>query len=787
MLILGLATKSIGSVMQKLEQDNVGLLKSQFVERLNLQSYEVKQDGIVTGKSGARHTFDILARKDDDFAVYTIAIDVALSQDDQEIGLGEAFAFDDKCYDCGIKDKIIIALPKLDPIATRFTLGQRIKVFDSASLEAFLASPPPIPQAKRSPLNWGTQPQLVESLTNLGYNTEEAARIKGKSGAEYIYAILASQDDGFIARRIGIDTITDKEVSLSQVSLFDAKTYDTGIQEKVLLVSGRLTTEARQFAEQQKIRLLEVHDKAQKTTVLEKKAPILQSSVDELLATMPKVKPRERRLKYKAQPEVLQLIPESMARRFNAMPVSIVNNALQVYIANPADIFALEALASQSRMRIEPVAANEKEIRDAIDFNYRGFGQVEEQISRIPGDTEPVNEQLLIEAAEDTPVASALRLIIDEAAKARASDVHIEPQEDRLRIRYRIDGALQDVMSLPLKTHLPLTSRIKIMADMNIADHLRPQDGQFSTETKGRYIDIRVATSPTVNGETTVLRLLDKSLGIIDLPQLGFSPESLANYQNMLNVPFGMILISGPTGAGKTTTLYASVNKLDKISRNIITIEDPVEYRFDNMNQIQVNPRAGLTFATGLRSILRLDPDVVLVGEIRDAETANIAIQSALTGHLVLSSIHANDAIGVIFRLLDLGIEPFLVSSAVIGVVAQRMVRRICTDCCDYQEASLMEQVAYERETGEKRTEFLYGQGCDLCNHTGYRGRTGIFEILPISDAIRMQVLKGASTAELRQLAIKEGMRPLVKDGMLKVKAGITTPSEVLRNAYFIE
>lgn len=325
------------------------------------------------------------------------------------------------------------------------------------------------------------------------------------------------------------------------------------------------------------------------------------------------------------------------------------------------------------------------------------------------------------------------------------------------------------------------------MADMNIADHLRPQDGQFSTEAKGRAIDVRVATSPTVHGETTVLRLLDKSLGIIDLPQLGFSVETLAKYENMLKVPFGMILISGPTGAGKTTTLYASVNKLDKISRNIITIEDPVEYRFANMNQIQVNPKAGLVFASGLRSLLRLDPDVILVGEIRDAETARIAIQAALTGHLVLSSIHANDAIGVIFRLLDLDIETFLVSAAVIGVVAQRMVRRICPDCCDYKEATLMEQLAYAKETGEKRTEFLYGAGCELCSYTGYRGRTGIFEVLPISDEIRMQILKGASTSEVRQQALQEGMLPLIKDGMLKVKAGITTPSEVLRNAYFIE
>ncbi|MCK4263084.1 MAG: type II/IV secretion system protein, partial [Dehalococcoidia bacterium] len=364
---------------------------------------------------------------------------------------------------------------------------------------------------------------------------------------------------------------------------------------------------------------------------------------------------------------------------------------------------------------------------------------------------------------------------------------HIEPQPDKLRIRFRVDGALQEVMSLPSRIHLPLTSRIKIMSDMNIADHLRPQDGQFSTESKGRSIDIRVATTPTVNGETTVMRLLDKSLALIDLPRLGFSDEALAKYENMLKVAFGMILISGPTGSGKTTTLYASINKMDKRSRNIITIEDPVEYRFPNINQIQVNPKAGLTFANGLRSILRLDPDIILVGEIRDAETARIAVQSALTGHLVLSSIHANDAVGVIFRLLDLGIEPFLVSSAVIGVVAQRMVRRVCADCIGEREAPLMEQLAYVNETGQKRTQFTYGEGCELCGHTGYRGRTGLFEVLPISDKIRMQILKGAGTTEVRRQAIGEGMMTLMKDGMLKVKEGATTPSEVLRNAYSIE
>jgi general secretion pathway protein E len=329
-----------------------------------------------------------------------------------------------------------------------------------------------------------------------------------------------------------------------------------------------------------------------------------------------------------------------------------------------------------------------------------------------------------------------------------------------------------------------LISRIKILAEMNIADHFRPQDGQFSTEAKGRQIDVRVATAPTVWGETAVLRLLNKSVATLGLSELGMLPDTLATYENMLKVPYGMILISGPTGAGKTTTLYASINSLDTQGRNIITIEDPAEYRFKDINQIQVNNQAGITFASGLRSILRLDPDVILVGEIRDAETANIAVQAALTGHLMLSSIHANEVAGVLSRLLDLKVEPFLIASAVIGVVAQRMVRRICPDCGRLIEAPLVEQMAYEKEMGEKQTKFLYGTGCKSCTYTGYLGRMGIFEILNMSDRIRMMVSNQAISSEIRAQALADGMPSMVNDGMRKVKENITTPSEVLRNAY---
>lgn len=489
--------------------------------------------------------------------------------------------------------------------------------------------------------------------------------------------------------------------------------------------------------------------------------------------------------KHLIQPEALELVSEAMARRYNVMPLEIKGNVLQVAMANPNDIFALEALETRTQMRIEPEAASAEEVLQAIDFNYKSYEAIEKEISSISLPSETTGEQITPDTVADAPVAKAITLIVGEAVKARASDIHIQPEEDELRVRYRIDGTLHETLTLPFETSVPLISRIKILANMNIADHHRPQDGQFSVKSKDRPdIDIRVATIPTVHGEMAALRLLDKSKALMTLTQLGFLPENLETYQEMLKVPYGMILVTGPTGSGKTTTLYASLNSLDRKGRNIITIEDPVEYRFKNINQIQVNPRAGLTFASGLRSILRLDPDVILVGEIRDAETANIAIQSALTGHLVLSSIHANDAVGVVSRLLDLDVEPFLVASALIGVVAQRMGRRVCTDCAQLVKAPLLEETAYKKETDEERSEFLYGNGCKSCANTGYRGRIGFFEILRISDEIRVMVLNGASATELRAQAIKEGMTALIKDGMLKVKTDITNPAEVLRNAY---
>jgi general secretion pathway protein E len=486
-------------------------------------------------------------------------------------------------------------------------------------------------------------------------------------------------------------------------------------------------------------------------------------------------------------PEALQLVPENLARKYNVVPLAVEDTTLRVAMVNPDDILTIEALAARTKKRISPVAASAVDIREAIDFNYKAFGEIAKQFGSMATAPETISlERAAAEVADDSQLAKALSLLTEEAVKSRASDIHIEPELDKLRVRYRIDGILHDVTSLPIGAHGPLVSRIKILAGMNIADPRRPQDGQFSLNAKGREVDIRVATINTVHGEMAVLRLLDKSMAVLSLAQLGFLPESREQFERMLMTPYGMVLLSGPTGAGKTTTLYAAVNSLDRVGRNIITIEDPVEYRFAGINQIQINPKAGVTFASGLRSIVRLDPDVILVGEIRDSETANIATQSALTGHLVLSSAHANDTVGVLFRLIDLGIEPFLICSAIIGIVAQRMVRRVCPNCAHKVTVPLVEQIAYHRETGEERSEFNYGAGCKACTYTGYLGRTGIFEILSLSDEIKRLLVTGAPSAEIRNKAIEEGTITIAKDGMLKAGAGITTPYEVLRNAYSV-
>jgi general secretion pathway protein E len=775
------------SKVQKLEiGTELTELKPQVRKYLEKQGYEVTEKAKLLGKSGIEHTFDMLAQKDDGSTPYTIAICITAGGSSEAEG-GTVFSFATRAYDAGVQEKILIALPKLGLEAKELAQKQRIKVIDGERIDSLLDLKSMSPVKLEESLSFETKKQLAASLTNLGYKVEEKAKVRGRSGVEYTFSILAYTDIEGVGRSLGIDFIDgEKEISLEQVAVFDTKAYEVGIDDKVIVASLPLSPQAQQFAKQQRIKILKPGQKtaSQPTLTKEKPAPPEEKSAKEKKPEAPEPEPEFKQLRHAPQTEALQLIPEVIARRYNAMPLAISGNTLQVAMADPTDIFALEAFSTLSRMRIKPIAASTQEVREAIDFNYKGYGEIEKQLSRISVPSETSEDRLAISADTDAPLSQALNLIIEEAVKARSSDIHIEPEEDRLRVRYRIDGTLQDMMSLPLNIHLALVSRIKILADLNIADRHRPQDGQFSVETKGRQIDVRVATAPTVNGEMAELRLLDKSTATLGLAELGMLPDSLAKFESMLKVPYGMILISGPTGAGKTTTMYASINSLDCLERNIITIEDPAEYRFKDINQIQVNPQAGITFAAGLRSILRLDPDVIMVGEIRDAETANIAVQAALTGHLMLSSVHASDSSGVLARLIDLDIEPFLIASAVIGVVAQRMVRRVCPDCSHPIEAPLVEQMAYQKEIGEKRTEFIYGTGCKTCAYTSYLGRVGIFEILAMSDTIRTMIANRISSSEIRAQALKEGMVTMMNDGMRKVKQGITTPSEVLRNAY---
>ena len=489
--------------------------------------------------------------------------------------------------------------------------------------------------------------------------------------------------------------------------------------------------------------------------------------------------------RHTVQPQALRLIPEEMARKHALIPLDIVNDSLMVVMADPEDIRTLEDIKVQAKMRVEVALGVRSDIERAINIHYRSSGAIERQVSQFaPAPEEKKEETTTITAS--TPIAETLNLLVAQAVKDRASDVHIEPQEDRLRIRYRIDGILHDMYSFPLNIHSPLVSRVKILAEMDISEQRRPQDGQFSIKIGGNEIDIRTATLETPYGERVTLRILDKSLALFTLTELGFQPDVLKKYRAMLKSPIGMILAGGPTGSGKTTTLYASINELDRNERNIMTIEDPIEYSFMDINQAQVNTKAGLTFANGLRAIMRHDPDVILVGEIRDKDTVNTAIQAALTGHLVLSSIHANDAVGVLFRMMDLDAEVASISTTLIGMVSQRMVRRICTNCRSTYHPTDEEMEAFNKEMGNETAIFYQGTGCNLCADTGYRGRTGIFEFLTMSEPIRKLLRSNAGASEIKAQAIAEGMVTMRQDGMKKVKDGVTSISEVMRSVFSV-
>ena len=489
--------------------------------------------------------------------------------------------------------------------------------------------------------------------------------------------------------------------------------------------------------------------------------------------------------------EVARLVPEEFARHNLVLPLRRENGHLSVAMGDPSNVHLLNDLRLITGLQVVPNIAGPSDILANLTRIHSMQPRLVEaartlQESRPDMHLDRVMTLELASVTSASPAVEIVNLLIRQGLRDRASDIHIEPQKDYLRVRFRIDGVLQDTAHLPTSTGAALASRVKIMAGMNIVERRRAQDGQISVKVDDRELDVRVATIETIWGEKLVMRLLDRSRSLITLPQLGFSRSAYSEYRRMLHSPYGMMIVSGPTGSGKTTTLYASIHELDQQVRNIMTIEDPVEYTFENINQSQINKLADISFANGLRAILRQDPDIILVGEIRDRETAEIAVQSALTGHLVLSSLHATDAVGALLRFTDMGIEGFLIASSVIAIVAQRLVRKTC-DGCKVPYAPTQEDIDFGESLGLPRPEVLYrGQGCSRCNGTGYYDRLGVFEVLTMSNDLKRLVMNKASHQEIMAAAVAGGMVPLRIDAWQKITAGVTTVSEVLRSVYII-
>jgi type IV pilus assembly protein PilB len=486
-------------------------------------------------------------------------------------------------------------------------------------------------------------------------------------------------------------------------------------------------------------------------------------------------------------PEALALVPEAIAREYLVIPVYVDGDGLHVAVAQPGDDlrFLLGETSGHSvRLALAPI----DDIKWAIDRSYQAIGSVDKLVQAF--EAVEVSRKRPVETAnadvvsEDAPVVQVVDSILTQAMRDRASDVHIEPSQDVIYVRFRIDGALKDVLELPVTMGLGLVSRIKILSGMNIVERRRAQDGQFTTEIDGKSTDVRVATTATIWGEKCVLRILDKNRSVLRLGDLGMPADTHETYSKLTRAPFGMVLCAGPTGSGKTTTLYATLTEVSDRSRNVMTIEDPVEFVFPKINQIQTNEQAGLTFANGLKAILRQDPDVILVGEIRDVETARIAVQSALTGHFVLSSLHATDSVSALHRFLDMGIESFLIASSVIAIVGQRLVRRICPSCKTRYTPTSEELSFYEESGGEPKSDFWHGTGCNFCGNTGYQDRIGVYELLQMTPEIKRLIVGWATQDELRRLAQKQGMRTLRQEAINLVAQDVTTVSEVIRSIY---
>ena len=502
---------------------------------------------------------------------------------------------------------------------------------------------------------------------------------------------------------------------------------------------------------------------------------------------------------YEIDPNVIKLIPQDTALRYQVVPLSRVGSVLTIAMTDPTNVFAMDDIKFMTGFNVEPVVASESAIGEAITRFYGGGASSHEELSNLMKDLVDEDQELelateeqeldataLERAAEEAPIIKLVNLILTDSVKRGASDIHVEPYENEMRVRFRIDGVLQTVMNPPLKLRDAMTSRLKIMAKLDIAEKRLPQDGRimikYKSEGRKKELDFRVSSVPTLYGEKIVLRLLDKENLRLDMTKLGFEPESLKKFERNILRPYGMVLVTGPTGSGKTNTLYSSVSRLNQVETNIMTAEDPVEFQLAGINQVQMKEQIGLNFAAALRAFLRQDPNIILVGEIRDFETAEIGVKAALTGHLVLSTLHTNDAPSTISRLMNMGIEPFLVATSVNLICAQRLVRRICVNCKEELEVpqQALIDAGYSPEEA-KTTKIYHGKGCSTCNKGGYKGRTGLYEVMEINDELRELILVGASALELKKKAIEQGMITLRRSGLIKVALGMTTMEEVLR------
>lgn len=493
---------------------------------------------------------------------------------------------------------------------------------------------------------------------------------------------------------------------------------------------------------------------------------------------------------YEIDPIVIKIIPPEVVQKYQLIPVNRAGATLIIAVSDPSNLFAIEDIKFMTGYNIEMVVASERDIKVSIDKYYDQSASLADVMSdmdvedfEIIGDEEQVDVGNLERATEDAPVVKMVNAILQDAIRKKASDIHVEPYEKLFRVRYRIDGVLYEVMKPPLKLKNAITSRIKIMAELDIAERRLPQDGRIKIKLGGgKDMDFRVSCLPTLFGEKIVMRLLDKGNLQTDLTKLGYEPEALAHFMHEIHKPFGMVLVTGPTGSGKTVSLYSAISELNKVSENISTAEDPVEFNFAGINQVQMHEDIGLNFSAALRSFLRQDPDIIMIGEIRDFETAEIAIKAALTGHMVLSTLHTNDAPATINRLLNMGIEPFLVASAVNLITAQRLARRVCGECKQPEDIPVQALIDAGVSPDEASSYVcMRGKGCPACNNTGYKGRVGFYQVMPMREEIKELILNGANTAEIKRETMRIGIKTMRQSGLTKLKEGVTSFEEVLR------